>query len=63
MDMQQINQSLQISLEQEFQLRLMEEHSDKISREDALSLLIETSRLLMIKDNLIKELMKNNLVL
>lgn len=55
-----INQSFKLTLEQEFQLKILEESVQKISHGEALSLLIETSRLLMIKDNVIKDLIKSN---
>lgn len=55
-----INQSFKLTLEQEFQLKLVEKSVREISHGEALSLLIETSRLLMIKDNVIKDLIKNN---
>lgn len=60
MESNNINQSFQLSLEQEFQLRLVEESVHEISHPEALSLLVEISRLLMIKDNVIRDLMKND---
>lgn len=61
MEMEQFNQSLQLSLEQEFQMKVFQESAQNMSREQALSLLVEASRLLMIKDNVIKNLVKNDL--
>ncbi|MGL5881206.1 MAG: NblA/ycf18 family protein [Xenococcaceae cyanobacterium] len=61
MEMGQFNQSLQLSLEQEFQMKVFQESAQNMSREQALSLLVEASRLLMIKDNVIKNLVKNDL--
>ncbi len=61
MEMGQFNQSLQLSLEQEFQMKVFQETAQNMSREQALSLLVEASRLLMIKDNVIKNLVKNDL--
>lgn len=49
--------SYELTLEQQFQMRLMEESAHGMTREQALDLLIEASRLMMIKDNLIKDLM------
>jgi hypothetical protein len=42
-------------------MRLFQESAEGMSREQALSLLMEASRLLMIKDNIIKDLLKQNL--
>jgi Phycobilisome degradation protein nblA len=63
MKMNQFNQSLKLTLEQEFQLKLVEESAQEISHEEALSLLIQTSKLLMIKDNVIRSLMKDRVLL
>jgi hypothetical protein len=48
--------STSLSLEQMFQLRLMEECAVNMSRDEAISLLIQASRLLMLKDNVIRQL-------
>jgi hypothetical protein len=50
--------SPKLSLEQKFQMRLMEKSARQMNREEALSLLLQASRLLMLKDNVIKQLMK-----
>jgi hypothetical protein len=50
--------STTLSLEQQFQLRLMEESTANINREQAIDLLIQVSRLLMVKDNVIRQLMR-----
>lgn len=63
MEMNQLNQSLQLSLEQEFQLKLVEESAQEISHEQALSLLVQVSKLLMIKDNIIRDLIKDCIVI
>ncbi|MEY2857370.1 MAG: hypothetical protein RLZZ74_1682 [Cyanobacteriota bacterium] len=63
MEMNQFNQSLKLTLEQEFQLKLVEESAQEISHEEALSLLIQTSKLLMIKDNVIRSLMKDRVLI
>jgi Phycobilisome degradation protein nblA len=63
MKMNQFNQSLKLTLEQEFQLKLVEESAQEISHEEALSLLIQTSKLLMIKDNVIRSLMKDRVLI
>lgn len=61
MEMDKLNQSLTLSLEQEFQMKVFQESAQNMSREQALSLLVEASRLLMVKDNLIRNLVKSNL--
>ncbi len=50
--------NLDLSLEQEFKMRLIEESTQQLSHDQAISLLLETSRLLMLKDNVIKSLVK-----
>jgi len=62
MEMNQFNQSLKLTLEQEFRLKIVEESAQEISHEEALSLLIQISKLLMIKDNVIKSLMKDRVL-
>jgi hypothetical protein len=49
--------NLELTLEQKFQIRLMEKSTQTMSRNEALDLLLQTSRLLMLKDNVIKQLM------
>lgn len=53
--------NLKLTLEQQFKMRLFQESAEEMSREQALSLLMDASRLLMIKDNIIKDLLKQNL--
>ncbi|OKH26078.1 photosystem I reaction center subunit XII [Hydrococcus rivularis NIES-593] len=50
--------NLELTLEQQFQMRLMEQSTQGMSREQAISLLLETARLLMMKDNAIRSLVK-----
>ncbi len=50
--------STSLSLEQMFQLRLMEESALNMNRDEAIALLIQASRLLMLKDNVIRQLIK-----
>lgn len=50
--------NLDLSLEQEFKMRLFEESVQTMNSEEARSLLLEASKLLMVKDNIIKGLMK-----
>ena len=50
--------SFELTLEQQFKMRLVEESAQNMSREQAMELLLEASRLLMVKDNVIKDLVK-----
>jgi Phycobilisome degradation protein nblA len=50
--------SFQLTLEQQFQMRLIEQSAESLTREQLLDMLIQTYRLLMIKDNVIKDLVK-----
>ncbi|MGF1477889.1 MAG: NblA/ycf18 family protein [Cyanophyceae cyanobacterium] len=54
---------LDLTLEQEFELRRFQDSAQEMSREQAVSLLLKASRLLMVKDNVIKDLIKQNLTL
>jgi hypothetical protein len=47
----------ELTLEQQFQMRLMEASAHSMSQEQAQALLVQASRLLMIKDNVIKNLL------
>lgn len=51
--------SFQLSLEQQFQMRLMEESAERMTREQMQEVLIQAARLLMVKDNVIRDLMKS----
>ncbi|HEY9675228.1 MAG TPA: NblA/ycf18 family protein [Waterburya sp.] len=51
--------SFELSLEQQFQMRLMEESAQKMTREQMQDLLIQAARLLMVKDNVIRDLIKS----
>ena len=48
--------NFELSLEQQFNLKIMQKSIQKMSREEALFLLMDAARLLMIKDNVIKSL-------
>lgn len=50
--------SLELNLEQQFQLRLMEEQVGTMSAEQTKDLLLQASKLLMLKDNVIRSLVK-----
>ncbi len=51
--------SFELSLEQQFQMRLMQESAQKMTREQMQDLLIQAARLLMVKDNVIRDLIKS----
>lgn len=48
----------ELTLEQQFQMRLMEASAGGMSHEQAQALLVQASRLLMIKDNVIRNLLR-----
>jgi len=50
--------AFELTLEQEFQMRLMEESAQNMSREQMIETLIQASRLLMVKDNVIRNMLK-----
>jgi CRISPR/Cas system CMR subunit Cmr4 (Cas7 group RAMP superfamily) len=52
------NISFDLSLEQQFQMKLVEQSTENMNREQMQELLVEISRLVMLKDNIIKGLMK-----
>lgn len=53
--------NLALTVEQEFQLRLYEDALDNLTLEDAKALILELSRQLMIKNNLLIQAMKGEL--
>jgi Phycobilisome degradation protein nblA len=55
------SEAFQLSLEQQFQMRLIEDSADSLNQEQLSDLLMQIYRLLMIKDNLIRDLMKKSL--
>lgn len=50
--------SFDLTLEQQFEMRRIEDAAIAISREQALDLLVEASRQLMIKTNVIRQLLR-----
>jgi Phycobilisome degradation protein nblA len=48
-----------LSIEQEFKLQVLKDQVKDLSREQAQEYLIEVFRQMMVKDNLMKHLMKN----
>jgi hypothetical protein len=59
--MDNFHSALQLSLEQRFSAKMQESQVRELSREQAQEMLIELMRQLMIKDNVIKHLMKSAL--
>ncbi len=51
------SESFDLTIEQLFEFRRMQDATAEISREQALELLVQASRLLMIKSNVIRDLM------
>jgi hypothetical protein len=53
---------MELSLEQQFNLKLYEEQMKGLSAEETQQFLLEMMRQLMLKDNIIKHLMKSQLL-
>lgn len=53
------NTTFELSLEQQFQMRLMQESAQDLTRDQMMDMLMQTSRMLMVKDNIIRNLVKN----
>lgn len=51
--------SFELTIEQQFQMRLMEQSTQQMTREQMQDLLIQSARLLMLKDNVIRDLIKS----
>jgi hypothetical protein len=51
--------SFELTLEQQFQMMLMEQSTQQMTREQMQDLLIQSARLLMLKDNVIRDLIKS----
>ena len=49
----------QLTLEQRFQLQVLKEQVRNLSHEDAQNYVVEVMRQMMVKDNLVKHLLKN----
>jgi hypothetical protein len=50
--------AFQLSLEQQFELSRMQQNAQGLSEEQARDLLLDVTRMLMIKDNLIKDMLR-----
>jgi hypothetical protein len=49
----------QLTLEQQFKLQVLRDQVQELSREQAQEYLVEMFRQMMVKDNLVKHLLKN----
>ena len=56
-----LNLNTSLSLEQEFKMRIFQESVATMNPQEARSLLLEASKLLMVKDNIIKGLIRKEL--
>jgi hypothetical protein len=56
-----LNINTNLSLEQEFKMQIFGRTVESMNPNEARSLLLEASKLLMVKDNIIKELIKQSL--
>ncbi len=54
-----MNTSAQLTLEQQFKLRILTEQVQQLSHSQAQECLVEMFRQIMVKDNLVKHLLKN----
>jgi Phycobilisome degradation protein nblA len=54
--------AFELSLEQELQMRIMEDSAQGLTKEEMLDLLMQTSRMLMIKDNLIRNMIRHGAI-
>lgn len=54
-------QSFELTLEQRFELQRMKNETQAMTREQAMALLLQASRLLMVKDNIIKGLINQQI--
>jgi Phycobilisome degradation protein nblA len=52
--------SLELTFEQQFQMRLMEEQVTGMNQQQTRELLLQASKLLMMKDNVIRSLLKKS---
>ncbi|MUG94993.1 phycobilisome degradation family protein [Scytonema sp. UIC 10036] len=55
-----MNQSMELSLEQQFNLRIFEDSVRQMSREQAQDFLIELHEHMMLKENMYKTLLKQD---
>jgi hypothetical protein len=50
--------SFELSLEQQFEMRRLQEDMEGMNREQAIELLLQVAELLMLRDNVIRDLMR-----
>ncbi|KAF3889623.1 MULTISPECIES: NblA/ycf18 family protein [Nostocales] len=55
-----MNKSMELSLEQQFNLRIFEDYVRQMSREQAQDFLIEMQEHMMLKENMYKTLLKQD---
>ena len=53
--------TFELTMEQQFEFRRMRDAAQSMSREQALDLLLQTQRLLMIKTNVLRDLMAKSI--
>jgi hypothetical protein len=53
------NSWFKLTLEQEFQIKLVEDSVREMTREQMQDLLVQTTRLLIVKENLLRQVIKN----
>ena len=54
-----MNESAQLTIEQQFKLHILKEQVQELTHSQAQEYLIEMFRQMMVKDNLVKHLLKN----
>jgi hypothetical protein len=55
------NEAFNLSLEQKFQLQCLQQEYQDLDREQTVNYLLETMQQIMVRDNLIRDLMKKSL--
>ena len=54
-----MEKNAQLSLEQQFKLKILQEQVQNLTKEEAQEYVLEIFRQMMVKDNLVKHLLKN----
>ncbi len=54
--------AFELSLEQQFELQCLQQEFQGLEREQVINYLLDTMQELMMRDNLIRDLMKNSLI-
>lgn len=52
------NDNFKLTLEQQFQIKKIESSANEMSKEQMLKVLLQLSRIAMVKDNIIRDLVK-----